>query len=455
MLTRLFFIVVAVLIITGFILVVVHPGFAAVVALIPIIYVYFRAVLPLSKHPVAIAVYVTVFIIVTVCYSIGRFGAYGSATWYLLIGYTIFGTLLLLMLATLLADLIDLIIGTYRKAFPTVEFTSDPTEQRYKAIFIWIAYLVSSVIVLVLSYLPPEVVHQEITLPNLPQCMDGYKIMVMSDMHAGPILRRTRVEELVTQVNGLERNITALIGDLTDGTTSKISSYMAPLGTISGTVYYVPGNHEDYHGSSALEWMSYYQSIGITVLNNTRVTIGKTVSCAGFDLAGVEDHASGRENVAAALNGVDTSTSTVLLAHQPNTIRNVPRGSVALQISGHLHSGQFWPLHLLWFAPTDHFAGLEWNEAKQTSVYVSQGVFGWGPRTRFLSSNNIDIITLKRGSAQTDVGVGLYTIYAFLVVPFLVIIGLVLVTKLVLYLKGKLVPKPEPIYPYSSLIRIP
>jgi hypothetical protein len=49
-----------------------------------------------------------------------------------------------------------------------------------------------------------------------------------------------------------------------------------------------------------------------------------------------------------ALDGAAVGTPVVLLAHQPNQAVEAAGlgGRVQLQLSGHVHGGQTWPLHL-------------------------------------------------------------------------------------------------------------
>lgn len=59
--------------------------------------------------------------------------------------------------------------------------------------------------------LPPEVVRLEITLDKLPRSLDGLKIVLLSDIHLGSTVGRSRLDLIVSIVNRLEAGNVARI----------------------------------------------------------------------------------------------------------------------------------------------------------------------------------------------------------------------------------------------------
>jgi hypothetical protein len=76
----------------------------------------------------------------------------------------------------------------------------------------------------------------------------------------------------------------------------------------------------------------------------------------------------------------DKSKYIVLLDHQPFNLEQSEKNNVDLQISGHTHHGQFWPLSLA----TKAIFELDWGFMKKgnTNIYVSCGFGSWGPPVR-------------------------------------------------------------------------
>lgn len=170
---------------------------------------------------------------------------------------------------------------------------------------------------------------------------------------------------------------------------------LAQLVSRHGT-FVCTGNHEYYSG--AVEWCAELSRLGLRVLRNERVSITKNGD-VGFDLAGVDDFnavglAPGHgADLDSALSGIDPQRETILLAHQPRAVLEAAARGVGLQLSGHTHGGQIWPLHYLVKLQQPYLAGLVQHGA--TQLYVSEGTGFWGPPMRFGSTAEIAEIVLR------------------------------------------------------------
>lgn len=67
------------------------------------------------------------------------------------------------------------------------------------------------------------------------------------------------------------------------------------------------------------------------------------------------------------------------MAHQPKAVHEAVRHGVDLQLSGHTHGGQLWPLRWLLHAGQPVVDGL--RRVGDTFIYVSRGT-GHGPPMR-------------------------------------------------------------------------
>ena len=106
------------------------------------------------------------------------------------------------------------------------------------------------------------------------------------------------------------------------------------------------GNHEMFEDT--VNWVAAFEDVGLDVLRNESVTLQQ--DGARIVLAGVDD-ATGEGVFApdydAALAGVDAAGFTLLAAHQPVQALDVEGRGVDLQVSGHTHGGQMWPINYL------------------------------------------------------------------------------------------------------------
>ena len=122
----------------------------------------------------------------------------------------------------------------------------------------------------------------------------------------------------------------------------------------------------------------------------------QSVELGGFDLAGVND-LSGEDSdqgpdFATSLGDRDRSRAVVLLAHQPRQVYEAARYQVDLQLSGHTHGGQMWPVNFLAGLQNPTVAGLDTIDG--TRLYVTRGVGAWGPPVRVGAPPDITVVTL-------------------------------------------------------------
>ena len=87
---------------------------------------------------------------------------------------------------------------------------------------------------------------------------------------------------------------------------------------------------------------------------------------------------------------VARKTGTLVYVYSRETIEEHYRrlrrafAGVDLQISGHTHGGQLWPLGGLVSLLQPYIAGL-YRHSKDTQIYVSRGTGYWGPPMRLLA----------------------------------------------------------------------
>ncbi len=243
----------------------------------------------------------------------------------------------------------------------------------------------------------------EVTLARLPETMDGFSIVQLTDMHVGPTLHARFVEDVVRQVNELQPDLVAITGDLVDGSVEHLGPIVGLLRGIRSQhgTYFVTGNHEYYSGAN--EWTAFLKGLGIRVLENERVTIESRGGA--FELAGVNDHSAARVDPHAAPNYEkamggrrDSGQLLVLLAHQPKAVFDAQPYGADLLLAGHTHGGQIWPWKYLVPLQQPVVAGLE--RFGETLVYVSSGTGYWGPPMRLGTTAEITHVILRARRAQ-------------------------------------------------------
>lgn len=232
-----------------------------------------------------------------------------------------------------------------------------------------------------------------VPMEKFPASANGYSIAQITDLHVGPTLGVSYVEDVVREANALNPDLIVITGDLVDGSVEQLREHVEPLRRLSARdgVFFVTGNHEYYSG--AVEWIAHLESLGIRVLRNERVDIRGI-----FDLAGVDDISAERmqpghgQDMVKATQGRDTSRALVLLAHQPKSLKDAVLAGVDLQISGHVHGGQIFPFNWLAHLDQPYISGL--HQKEKTWIYVSAGTGYWGPPMRVGTTAEIARIEL-------------------------------------------------------------
>ncbi|MHA6796747.1 metallophosphoesterase [Pseudonocardia bannensis] len=242
----------------------------------------------------------------------------------------------------------------------------------------------------------PGVERREVLLDRLDPAFDGFTIAAIADVHLGPLVGRADLAGFVATINDAQPDLVALVGDLVDGDVEDLASYAEPLRDLRAPAYFVTGNHEYFSGAAG--WVEYLPTLGVRVLRNERVEIRR--GAAVLDIAGCDDRTAAVSGVPghgfdldAALAGRDPSRPVVLLAHQPVMVDAAARAGVDLQISGHTHGGQMWPLTYVALLDQPVLAGL--TKIRNTWLYVTRGVGFWGPPVRVGSPPEITLLTLR------------------------------------------------------------
>jgi hypothetical protein len=185
--------------------------------------------------------------------------------------------------------------------------------------------------------------HVELRLPRWPAAWDGFRLALISDLHAGaPHVGLERVADVVARTNAEGPDLVALLGDYVDpkvafGTelspeavAERLSALRAPLGVAA-----VLGNHDWLTDGPRVA--AALARFGVRVLENEPVRIRRAPT--ELWVAGVADANERRADIVDALRGVPNDAATILLSHDPDVFPRVP-DTVALTLSGHTHGGQ-------------------------------------------------------------------------------------------------------------------
>jgi len=233
-----------------------------------------------------------------------------------------------------------------------------------------------------------------VRMPGLPARLEGFRIVQLSDVHLGRIVRGTRLEKIVSQVNALQPDLIVITGDLVDAEPAHMEEMIPALRRLQSRcgVFAVTGNHEFFAGADRAQ--TYIERAGVMLLRNRWVTVDDDLQLIGRDdvIAGQFTSVptpSWDEN----LRGLDRTKPAILLYHTPvTTLAELEAHGIQLQLSGHTHRGQLWPLNFIVKGIFKTPYGL-FTDGKAT-IYVNRGIGTWGPPMRVLARPEITLVTL-------------------------------------------------------------
>ena len=295
----------------------------------------------------------------------------------------------------LLVVLIDIVrlIHAITGFMPAALFTPNAKQWMF---ILGVSGIFITVAAVYINAISPRMKIMELTVNKSAGNLKELKIALASDIHLGTIIGPRRTSKLVKSLNTMKPDIILLAGDIVDEDLAPVidqnlgeclKQLYAPFG-----VYGITGNHEYIGGAEPA--VKYLEENGITMLRDTVIQINNS-----FYLAGREDRDKNRFSgqkrleVSELLQQVDKTLPIILLDHQPFALDKAAEAGVDLQLSGHTHHGQLWPLNYLTRAIYEVSMG--YKKKGNAHFYVSPGFGGWGPPVRTGNRPEVVLITLK------------------------------------------------------------
>ena len=190
---------------------------------------------------------------------------------------------------------------------------------------------------------------QKITINNLPDNFNGFKVVHISDLHYGRMFDEKSLKKLVKSINEQKPDIVVLTGDLIDKDTNmtideanKISNLLNKINSTSGK-YAINGNNDLKFD----EWTNIITNGGFKDLNNTYDTIYKdgyqNIFIAGASTS--QDKLSINDKIKTSIDYLnsfdkDGPVYKILLIHEPDVIEDMNVNPFDLILAGHSHAGQ-------------------------------------------------------------------------------------------------------------------
>jgi uncharacterized protein len=241
----------------------------------------------------------------------------------------------------------------------------------------------------------PVVRTYNITIDKPAEGIRSLRIAAVSDIYLGSIIRKRSIRKLSTMLQDSHPDVVFLLGDIVDGEMGPVLrddllSYFSVPKCQDG-LYAITGNHE-YIGGAAVT-IPYIEKHGIRILKDEIVTIDGGIQVIGRLDRGMSSPVNThRKPLDSILINADRTRPLILLDHQPVNLAEAEKAGVDLQLSGHTHNGQMWPLNYITRMIYEVSQG--YLRKGNTQYIVSSGYGIWGPRVRLGSRSEVLVINV-------------------------------------------------------------
>lgn len=228
-----------------------------------------------------------------------------------------------------------------------------------------------------------------------------HKVVFAADIHVGSAQPIAVLEKEAKAMADEKPEAIILGGDITDdySTFGDMENAFRIFGETGVPVYYIYGNHDrqkhaEYANGRQFteeELVSTAGKYGITVLKDEFTELGDDLL-----LLGREDISEERAD-AETLTNPAPEKYLIIADHQPFEFKENAVLGTDLQLSGHTHAGQLFPLKMFYSLIGYAYGEFEEGNAK---MFVSSGACGWRVPFRTDSRCRYEVITLEPETKQ-------------------------------------------------------
>jgi predicted MPP superfamily phosphohydrolase len=338
--------------------------------------------------------YVTIFIIFAGSFIFGRIleniwlsPVSSALIW---IGSFWLAAMLYFLLIVIMVDIIRMI----NHWFPFIQHIGF-NYGKMKLFLLWTSISLVSIIIIIGHINAANPIIKTLTLSIAKKSsVKKLNIVAATDIHLGTIINKKRFCNIVNKINQLNPDIVLLPGDIVDEDLAPIikenigdalTKIKAKFGVIAST-----GNHEYIGGVERS--VQYLSDHGVVVLRDTAIKINGNIYIVGREDRSISQFTGKqRKPLHELIEDIDKEFPVILLDHQPFGLMEAVNLGIDLQISGHTHHGQLWPLNYITNAVYEVSRG--YKKINNTHIYVSNGAGTWGPPVRI--GNRPEIVHIK------------------------------------------------------------
>jgi predicted MPP superfamily phosphohydrolase len=246
------------------------------------------------------------------------------------------------------ADFCFAVVDIVRLINLATKFSSN--DLRVFRLWWFIGSLIWMVVIYVISYINFQFIRIQsidIEAANVPKQGRELKILLVSDLHLGYIIGKKKFQQWVSLMNAQTPGIILFPGDVSDNhyepiVQQNLHEEFNRLISRYG-VFVVPGNHEHHHKPPTIFEDYLKRTTRVHCLRDTSELVEDQ-----FYIVGRDDMTNrNRKSIAELVDGLDRSKPIILMDHQPVGLKEAEDNGITLEVAGHTHSGQFFPVTVL------------------------------------------------------------------------------------------------------------
>lgn len=216
-----------------------------------------------------------------------------------------------------------------------------------------------------------------------------YKVTFVSDLHVCKAQPLSTILKTIESIKNQNADFNFIGGDLIDKYTliKDMEEVVSAFSSFSHPVYYIRGNH-DADGEVTLERLENKMlEMGIHVVVDEYVYLAEDLTLLGRNDLSYPERKKNEE-----LINPYPSTYLIAVDHQPFAFKENCKLNIDLQLSGHTHAGQLFPLNWIYEMVTYSYGVYKYENSY---LNVSSGGSGWRVPLRTSVGCQYDVITLS------------------------------------------------------------
>jgi len=219
-------------------------------------------------------------------------------------------------------------------------------------------------------------------------------IVHLSDVHYGSVYNKRTLTKLADKLKKLDStcDLVIIAGDLADGSSNINEDDFLPLKEVKMPIIFTPGNHDFYPGIENV--YNACRKADIIVLDNEKMNFN------GLNIFGFTYSFSEIPPVDSKVlyDTVNAEGISLIIYHPPENWEEFSKFGFNIQLSGHSHGGQFYPIVFFADKLFKYNRGLfKRNIGDKTSyLHVTTGVGGMDYPMRWGTDSELVILKLRK-----------------------------------------------------------